>query len=141
MKIGNFLVIMAISVVITVKAGAQSTTTSGNGGQFWENGSVKIEYGGQVEGKKCWIKVWSKQGCQSDFKVVYGDITKTLENVWPFTYDTIHVVVPLDLKIKAKALTNCGSTDFGWVELLLPTVLPTTFTNIKVILSHSKLKQ
>jgi len=135
-----FSIIVILFTIVQLNA---QTTLSGNGGQYAENGSLKLQFGGVVNSsqKKIWVKVWNKQGCKSDYRVVANSIERNLNNVWPFTYDTMHVVLGIDFKVKAKTTTNCGWTDFGWVELVVPvSALPVTIKSIKVTLSHNKIK-
>lgn len=125
------LSIITMLVAVTC-ANAQTSLTSGNGGQYAENGSVKLEFGGLISGRLVWLKVWNKQNGTADVRVTNGtDVT--VSGIPAYSYDTIHIIVPTNLQIKAKALTNLGGTDFGWVELDVPaSSLPATILSIKV---------
>jgi hypothetical protein len=104
---------------------ATSMTMAQNGGQFPENGSVKLEYAG---GGK--VKIYNKQSCESVIKVNDG-MTEALLNISGNSYSlfTISNGLTTNFTVKAKTTTNCGGTDFGLVELFIAS-LPVTFTSI-----------
>jgi hypothetical protein len=132
-RIGIICMMSIIALMCSIVcAHAQTTLSTGNGGQYAENGSVKLEFGGLISGRLVWLKVWNKQNGTADIRVTNGtDVT--VSGIPAHSYDTIHIVVPTDFKIKAKALTNLGGTDFGWVELYVPaSSLPATILSIKV---------
>src|ERR1041385_4203728 len=132
-RIGIICMMSIIALMCSIVcAHAQTTLSTGNGGQYAENGSVKLEFGGLISGRTVWLKVWNKQDCTADMRVSNGT-ERVMNNIASYNYDTIHIVVPTDFKIKAKTLTNCGGTDFGWVELTIPaSSLPATILSIKV---------
>lgn len=133
-----------LSIIVLLFVIAQlnaQTTLSGNGGQYAENGSVKLQFGGLISGRLVWLKVWNKQNCTANMRVSNGS-ERVMNNITPNSYDTIQITVPIDYKIKAKTTTNCGGTDFGWVELVIPaSALPVTFKDIKVTLIKKGIKQ
>lgn len=91
-----------------------------NGGQFPENNSVKLEWSGTS------VQVTNKQSCESVIKISYAqsdvDVTVAANS------SIIFMPAAAIATIKAKAVTNCGSTDFGWVELSL-TAMPVKFVS------------
>lgn len=97
-----------------------------NGGQFPENSSVKLEFAGY--GK---TRVYNKQSCESSIRITYGGTN------WDITVpgnSSQLVNTPIPGKITAKALTNCGSTDFGLVELTITAqLLPVKFVSFKAV--------
>jgi hypothetical protein len=91
-----------------------------NGGQFPENNSLKMEWSGTS------VKITNKQSCETVVKVVYSqseiDLTIAANSSMIF-------MPPASVAtVRAKALTNCGSTDFGWIELGL-TAMPLKFVS------------
>lgn len=91
-----------------------------NGGQYPENNSVKLEWAGTS------VKVTNKQSCQSVIRISYAqsEVDVTIAGNSSLIFMPPAVVSTL----KAKCLTNCGSTDFGWVELKL-TAMPVKFVS------------
>lgn len=82
-----------------------------NGGQYPENNSVKLEWVGTS------VKVTNKQSCDGQIRLTYAS---TSIDVAVAANSSIIFMPPTAIAtIKAKALTNCGGTDFGWVELSL----------------------
>lgn len=95
-----------------------------NGGQFPENNSVKLEWVGTS------VKVTNKQSCDGQIRLTYAS---TSVDVSVSANSSIIFMPPAAIAtIKAKALTNCGSTDFGWVELSL-IVTPVKFVSFDFI--------
>lgn len=91
-----------------------------NGGQYPENNSVKLEWSGTS------VKVTNKQPCESVIQVSYSqsDVDLTI----PGNSSVIFMPPAAVATIKAKNTTNCGSSDFGWVELTL-SAMPTKFVS------------
>jgi hypothetical protein len=110
--------IFALLLAISLSSMAQ------NGGQFPENGSVKLEYAG---GGK--VKVYNKQSCEAIIKVDDGitsvDLTVPATS---FVLFTISNGLTANFTVKAKTTTNCGGTDFGMVELYIAN-LPLKFVS------------
>jgi hypothetical protein len=108
--------ILILSLLITMDGMAQ------NGGQYPENSSVKLEY---IGGAK--VVVSNKQSCTSVIRLndsqTEGDIT--IAGNSSFIY-ILPANLTTNIRVKAKSTTNCGSTDFGWVELYL-SALPLKF--------------
>lgn len=130
-----FVIALSIMNMLVAVVCANAQAPLGNGGQYAENGSIKIEQlsfsGGQAV-----IKITNKQTCSADEKVD-GLITRNI-TIAPLATDTIHITPAGNLKIRAKTETNCGFADYGNVELTINTALPVTITSIKVSLSHVK---
>lgn len=82
-----------------------------NGGQFPENNSVKLEWVGTS------VKVTNKQSCDGQIRLTYA--STSVDVSVPANSSIIFMPPAGTATIKAKALTNCGGTDFGWVELTL----------------------
>lgn len=98
--------ISALLTVISIVSMAQ------NGGQFAENGSVKLEYAG---GGK--VRVYNKQTCESVIRVNNSQ-TETDLTIPGNSFSLYSLPTGIStMLVKAKATTNCGSTDFGWAEL------------------------
>jgi hypothetical protein len=95
-----------------------STGMAQNGGQYPENGSVKLEWVGTS------VKITNKQPCESVIKVAYAqtDVDLTIAG----NSSIIFMPPAAVATIKAKCTTNCGNTDFGWVELSL-SAMPVKF--------------
>lgn len=110
--------IFALLLTIGINGMAQ------NGGQFPENGSVKLEY---VGGGK--VKVYNKQTCDAVIKVDDGvtDVDLTIP-ASSFVLFTISNGLTANFTVKAKTTTNCGGTDFGNVELFIAN-LPLKFVS------------
>lgn len=106
---------------------------SQNGGQYPENGSIKLEWTGTNT-----IKVTNKQTCESVIHLSYNhtDADVTVPGNSYMVYS-----LPVGTSsIKAKTTTNCGGTDFGQVELTL-VVTPITFKSIHAeSLSNNRVK-
>jgi hypothetical protein len=100
------------------------TAKSQNGGQFPENNSVKLEFAGFGH-----TRLYNKQNCEAVIRVTYS------ASVTDYTVPAngsilINTAVPGT--IKAKATTNCGSADFGNVELTITAqLLPVKFVSFK----------
>lgn len=111
-------------LILTLVLGISKIGMAQNGGQFPENGSVKLEYigGGNV-------KVYNKQSCQAYIKVNDG-MTEAIMNIPgnSFALFTITSGLTTNFTVKAKTTTNCGSTDFGLVELIIA-ALPLKFVS------------
>jgi hypothetical protein len=99
-----------------------------NGGQYPENGSVKLEYVGHGQ-----VKVTNKQTCTA---VIRLNDSKTVSDLTVNGNSYVLYQLPADLTvgvdIKAKTTTNCGGTDFGQVELFIANVMAVTFTKFSV---------
>lgn len=91
-----------------------------NGGQYPENGSVKLEWVGTS------VKITNKQSCESVIKVAYAqtDVDLTISG----NSSIIFMPPAAVATIKAKTTTNCGGTDFGYVELSL-SAMPVKFVS------------
>jgi hypothetical protein len=100
-----------------------STGMAQNGGQYPENGSVKLEWVGTS------VKITNKQSCESVIKVSYAqtDVDLTI----PSNSSIIFMPPAAVATVKAKCTTNCGSTDFGWIELTL-TAMPLKLASFDV---------
>lgn len=91
-----------------------------NGGQYPENNSVKLELVGTS------VKVTNKQSCESVIRVAYA---QTEVDLTIAGNSSIIFMPPAAVAtVKAKCTTNCGNTDFGWVELSL-SAMPTKFAS------------
>lgn len=101
-----------------------------NGGQYPENNSVKLEWVGTS------VKVTNKQSCQSVMKVSYAqsEVDLTIAG----NSSMIFMPPAAIATIKAKCTTNCGNTDFGWVELTL-TAMPIRFTSFNLVKDYETL--
>lgn len=97
-----------------------NTGMAQNGGQYPENGSVKLEWVGTS------VKVTNKQTCESIIKVSYAqsDVDLTIAG----NSSVIFMPPAAVATIKAKSTTNCGGTDFGQVELHL-SAMPLKFVS------------
>jgi len=99
-----------------------SASMAQNGGQYPENNSLKLEYLG---GGK--IKITNKQSCES---IVAVNDSKTEANITIPGNSSYIYLLPSSLisniRFKAKNTTNCGSSDYGYVELFLAS-LPLKF--------------
>lgn len=111
-------------LICSLLIGISLSTFAQNGGQFPENNSVKLEYigGGQV-------KVTNKQSCSS---VITLNDSKTVGDITIAGNSSFIYILPPDLltniRVKAKNNTNCGNSDYGFVELFLSS-LPVTFAS------------
>lgn len=95
-----------------------------NGGQHPENNSVKLEWSGTS------VKITNKQSCESVIKVAYSQSEVNL--TIPGNSSFIFMPPAAIATVKAKCTTNCGNTDFGWVELKL-TAMPVKFVSFDFI--------
>jgi hypothetical protein len=101
-----------------------------NGGQSNENSSVKIEQTGFTTSGKAIIKVSNKQTCPANIRLSHGN-TQRVKSIHGVGNDTFQITVTNNTKIQAKTETNCGSADFGQVELrIVGSTLPVKFTDI-----------
>lgn len=91
-----------------------------NGGQYPENNSVKLEWSGTS------VKITNKQSCESVIRVSYAQssVDLTIQG----NSNIIFMPPAAVATVKAKCNTNCGNTDFGWVELSL-VVTPVKFVS------------
>jgi hypothetical protein len=123
----HLILISALLIGITFNGMTQ------NGGQFPENGSVKLEYTGS--GK---VKVYNKQACEAVIKVNDGmtEANLTIPGNANVLY-TISSGLTTNFTVKAKTTTNCGGTDFGNVEIFIAS-LPLTFTGNPIVTYDSK---
>jgi hypothetical protein len=106
--------ILALLIGININGMAQ------NGGQYPENNSVKLEWSGTS------VLVTNKQSCESVIRVSYAqsDVDLTI----PGNSSVIFMPPAAVATIKAKNTTNCGSSDFGQVELSL-SAMPVKFVS------------
>lgn len=112
------LVLSLLGTILTMAGIAQ------NGGQYPENNSVKLEWAGTS------VRVTNKQSCESLIKISYA---QSEVNVTVAANSSIIFMPPAAIAtVKAKAVTNCGSTDFGWVELSL-TAMPVKFVSFDFV--------
>lgn len=122
------LIIMAMVVC--------SNLNAQNGGQVNENPSLKIEYAGTTGSNVSSltiIKITNKQNCIADIQTKAGDIEIT-KQIPPLSSDTVMIHLPnnSNVKVQSKAITNCGTTDYGQVELRIDlSFLPVKFITIK----------
>lgn len=103
------LSLLAVCISIAIVAFSQ------NGGQANENPSVKIEQVA-VAGSYTIVRVTNKQACQADIRVTSGG-DQFVKSIAPGATDTFWVETPPSMRIQARTETNCGTTDFGQVEL------------------------
>lgn len=92
-----------------------------NGGQYPENNSVKLEWASTTQ-----VKVTNKQSCESIIRVTYA--ATTIDITIPGNSYSLVIVPSGTALIKAKNTTNCGSSDFGLVELDI-SALPVKFAS------------
>ncbi len=122
------ILILALLIGISINGMAQ------NGGQYPENNSVKLEY---IGGSK--VVVTNKQSCTSVIRLndsqTEGDIT--IAGNSSFIY-ILPINLTTNIRVKAKNTTNCGSTDFGWVELYLSS-LPLKFIGFDLVNDYGPL--
>jgi hypothetical protein len=99
-----------------------SNSMAQNGGQYPENNSLKLEYLG---GGK--IKITNKQSCESIVKVndSKSEADVTIAGNSSLIYQLSPTLIS-NIHIKAKNTTNCGNSDYGYVELFLAS-LPLKF--------------
>lgn len=83
-----------------------------NGGQYPENNSVKLEWSGANA-----VKITNKQSCTSVIRISYSNVNIDV-TISGNSYSILSVPTGT-ADVKAKSTTNCGNTDFGWVELTL----------------------
>lgn len=101
--------------------------TAQNGGQHNENGAVRIDYLGLIDGSYKAL-ITNKLNKQAIIKVEYKNsfTEHTVASNSSIYFDLgVH---PTSFSIKAKN-TMCGGNDCGWVELCL-TGLPAKFKNV-----------
>lgn len=91
-----------------------------NGGQSPENNSVKLEWAGTS------VKVTNKETCESVMRISYAQ--SNVDVTIPGNSSIIFMPPAAIATIKAKNTTNCGATDFGWVELSLSS-MPVKFVS------------
>lgn len=102
-------VILVASLLITIKGICQ------NGGQYPENGSLKLEY---IGGGK--VKLTNKLSATSVIKLNDGMTEGDLSV--PGNSFVIYILPPAlltNIHVKAKNISNCQAPDCGWVELVL----------------------
>lgn len=116
------LLILLLSVLISTAGFSQ------NGGQYFENNSVKVTVIAKSNGY--YAGVTSKQSCISDFKVAYT--TTTTINLPANGYGEVFLGTNFTGKVKVKAETQCGNTDYGWVEASL-SLVPLTFVGNPIV--------
>ncbi len=119
------LIMLLFGVFLFTSVNAQ------NGGQHFENNSVKIEQVGLSLTGQAIVKTTNKQTCFADIKVSFGSNDTRTKNIVGLGSDTFHITIPQNRKVQAKTETNCGSADFGQVELTLSsTSLPISSISI-----------
>lgn len=125
----RFLILSLMVLILSINA-----TNAQNGGQAPENNSVKLEFTGSGQ-----TKVWNKQSCVAIIEVRYNGNT-TNYTVPGNSY--VLISTPVIAKISAKTLTNCGSADFGFVELQLTAIiLPVKFVSFNATaIGNNKVK-
>lgn len=108
-----------------------------NGGQHNENGAVRLDYIGLVNGSYKAL-ITNKLNKQAIIKVDYKNqfTDHTLAANSSVYYDL--GAQPTSFLLRAKSLM-CGGSDCGWVELCL-TGLPVTFKNVSFELATNTLK-
>jgi len=100
-----------------------------NGGQYPENNSVKLEWVGTS------VQVTNKQSCESVIRVAYA---QSEVNLTIAANSSLIFMPPAAVAtVKAKTTTNCGGTDFGWVEISL-SVMPVKFVSFEFTLMGNK---
>lgn len=108
-----------------------------NGGQFNENGAIRLDYIGLVNGsyKALITNKLNKQAIiKVDYKNSATDYTVAANSSIYFDLGA----QPTNFFIKAKSLM-CGGSDCGWVELCL-TGLPAKFKNVTFEYATNTLK-
>ena len=107
-------------LIFAILIGFSTFSMGQNGGQYNVNNSIKLEWAGSS------VKITNKQSCESVIRVAFAqsEVNVTI----PGNSSLIFMPPAAVATIKAKCTTNCGSTDFGWVELNL-TAMPTKFAS------------
>lgn len=108
-------------VFLTVLTLFALTVNAQNGGQYAENNSVKIKQLPSNVSGKIVIEVTNKQSCPADMRISW-DNKKRDKNI--VTVDTFQIPIPLTGRIQVKTETNCGTADFGQLELSVINGLP-----------------
>ena len=101
-----------------------------NGGQAHENAALKIEYVGKI-GTRYYVKITNKQNCWAWEKInLNGNTDDVL--IAPNYYYLVNLGTnpPSAFTLKAKASTDCGCGDMGWVEFRFGS-LPLKFKSIR----------
>lgn len=106
------------------------TLSAQNGGQMNENNSTKIEHIG-YDNNQIIVRVTNKQSCAADMRITYGSESR-VKLIQGLQSDTFKIVSPANSKVRAKTETNCGSADFGQVEITVNSTLPVKFEYFKV---------
>lgn len=104
-----------------------------NGGQNFENPSVKMEFVSVVSGVTT-LKITNKQACTADIQTKIGGVVR-VKSYLPSSADTIKFsgLTGTNVKIQSRTLTNCGGADFGQTELTLNIdLLPVKFISFDV---------
>lgn len=117
---------MITGLLILISAASMA---QGNGGQYYENNSVKLTLIAKVDGY--YAGITSKQSCQSDFKLSYSNNTSNI-NLAAGAYQEVFLGAGITGRVKVKADSQCGNTDYGWVEINL-SAMPLTFTTNPII--------
>ena len=128
-KVLFFICIAIMGVVVACNAQ--------NGGQLNENPSVKMEFVNKI-GNVITFKITNKQDCTAEIQTKCGN-NERIKLYNPLSADTIKLVdlSGTNTKIQSKALTVCGTTDYGQVELFLNiNDLPVRIVNIRVKLNY-----
>jgi len=92
-----------------------------NGGQFYQNNVIRLEYLGYAAGTHT-FKVVNKQNCQVTIRTK-ADTDAAIDIVVPandFFYANVFRVNPGNVKFRVKAETSCpnfANSDMGWLEL------------------------
>lgn len=131
MKVGLLICLLVMGSIIACNAQ--------NGGQLNENPSVKMEFVSKI-GNITTMKITNKQNCNAEIQTKVSSY-ECVKLYAPMTSDTVQLagLIGTNVKIQSKALTNCGTTDYGNVELFLNiNDLPVKFGRIKTTLIATK---
>lgn len=114
-------------LIFTLLMGLSLISNAQNGGQYSENGSVKLEY---VGGGK--VRLYNKQACDAVIRL--NDSQTETQLPVSANSSTLYTLPPgTTMLVKAKTTTNCGGTDFGWVELNVVTPLKFISKSVKYL--------
>ena len=105
--------ITALLMLFSLIAGAQ------NGGQFFENNVILIEYVGYFNGQHT-FKVHNKQSCEARIRTKAEQDAAIDVQVPSNSYVLVHIArpTPVGILFRAKAETSCISNpDMGWLEI------------------------
>jgi len=105
--------ITALLMLFSLMAGAQ------NGGQFYENNVIRVEYVGYLNGNHT-FKVHNKQNCEARIRTKADQDPAIDVQVPPNSHVLVSVArpTPASILFRAKAETFCISNpDMGWLEI------------------------